>query len=203
MLSQPLGRYFVEIDEEYISEIYNYYGLRQKISNFAPAFDLIHGPYIPPNKRRRDDMNDIDDYGICLYGLLHNRYLLTEKGIDRMHEKYMKEDFPKCPRTLCGGTKCFPCGISDDMGQATVKFFCPNCKETYHHDKSIIDGSFFGSSYIPILMAKYPDVIPNIKQEVYTPMLFGFQLFPEKELDKMIQREETANETDDEDKEEC
>jgi casein kinase II subunit beta len=192
-LSQPAGRFFIEIDQEYIDDIYNYYGLRQKISNFKQAFDLIHGPYIPKKKKDKGEVHDIDDYGICLYGLLHSRFLLTEKGIDKMYDKYMKEDFPKCPRTLCKGIKCLPCGPSDDMTQATIKFYCPYCKEMYHYDLSNIDGSFFGSSYIPVLLAKYHDIVPKEKQEKYVPCLFGFQLCSEKDIEEIMQQEETSN----------
>ena len=192
-LSLPLSKYFVEIDSDYINNIFNYYGIRQKIMNFKEAFDLIKGPYIPPKDRTRNEIPDIDDYGICLYGLLHNRYLLTNEGIDKMYNKYIKEDFPKCPRALCRKTKCLPCGISDNMGQAGLKIFCPQCRGVYHYDACQLDGAFFGTSYINILLAKYPKIIPQGKLITYTPTLYGFQICPDAEIDAL--EEDVRDET--------
>ena len=184
-LSQPLGKLFVEIDHDYLSNIFNYYGIRQKISNFSKALELIQNTYVLPKDRPKDDLPEMDNYGICLYGLLHNRYLLTEAGIDKMYQKYCSEDFPCCPRFLCHKTKCLPCGESDNMGHSGIKLFCPLCKGLYHYDASPMDGAFFGTSYIPILLVKYPSIVPNGTPESYSPTLYGFQICSKQELDAL------------------
>lgn len=181
-LQQPLGKYFVEIDKDYLMCTYNFYGLRQKVSNFKQALDLIRGPYIPPDKRPSSWVSDIDDYGICLYGLLHARYLLTDAGLERMYQKYNKDPFYLCPRTLCNGTKCVPYGASDDIGQTTVKMFCPCCHDVYHiQDESIplTDGAFFGPSWVHLFLAKYPSLMPKPPIKKYIPRIFGFKICPE------------------------
>ena len=96
-LSTPRGKYFVQIDDEYLQNIYNYYGLRQKVPNFKYALDLIRGPFIPPQNRPAAWPDDIDDYGLCLYGLIHARYLLTEclKNLKTTNFHIVQEFFAK------------------------------------------------------------------------------------------------------------
>ena len=194
-LSQPLGKYFIEIDHDYLMDTFNFYGLRQKVSNFKQALDLIRGPYIPPEKRPSTWVSDIDDYGICLYGLLHARYILTEKGLEKMYEKYKTSDiFCKCPRTFCNGTKCLPYGTSDDIGQSSLKMFCPCCHDVYHmpdSDSSNMDGSFFGPSWVHLFLAKYPEFVEKAPIKTYTPKIFGFKICPESALEDEEDEEES------------
>ena len=178
-LSTPAGHYFIKIDEDYLNNTYNFYGLRQKIPHFNAAFELIHGPYIDPEDRTSEWPDDIDNYGICLFGLLHARFLLTEKGQKRMHKKYINGDFPQCPRTLCKGSKCLPYGKSDNIGQSEVLMFCPNCNDVYYmnNDESItMDGAFFGPNWVHPFLERYKELVPDEIPEKYVPRIFGFHV---------------------------
>lgn len=84
-----------------------------------------------------------------LYGLVHQRYILTRAGLQamvyiilRIHpvsitescvqvDKYENGVFGSCPRVYCVGCNVVPCGRSDMPGLDTVKLFCPNCNDIY------------------------------------------------------------------------
>lgn len=178
-LSTARGKYFVQIDNEYLQNPFNYYGIRQKVPNFHYALELIKGNYIPRQNRSPAWPEDIDDYGLCLYGLLHARYILTSEGQQRMFEKYRNSEFPHCPRVLCKGITGLPYGTSDDVGQSTVKVFCPNCHDVYSsNDESynMMDGAFFGPSWVHLFMEKYPTIVPQDIPEKYVPKIFGIRI---------------------------
>jgi casein kinase II subunit beta len=178
-LQTPRGSIFVQIDREYLNTNYNFYGLRQKIPNFKYSLDLVRGPYLARESRPPEWPSDIDDYGLCLYGLLHARYLLTAAGQERMHQKYASCEYPRCPRMLCRGCGCLPYGQSDDMAQSNVQLFCPNCQDVYAAADpkfANMDGAFFGPSWVHFFVGKYPEFVPREQPERYVPRIFGFRV---------------------------
>jgi casein kinase II subunit beta len=180
-LDSPHGSLFIEIDASYLMNNYNFYGIRQKVPHFCRALTLIRGPFIPRERRPPDWPSDIDDYGMCLYGLLQARYLLTDEGQRRMSVKYRAGVYPKCPRMLCEGCHCLPYGLSDDLGQSEVKVFCPNCQDVYSvKDKRFahMDGAFFGPTWVHLFVNRYKELVPNEPPQKYQPRIFGFRIVP-------------------------
>jgi casein kinase II subunit beta len=177
-LQTPRGAIFIRIDTDYLNNNYNFYGLRQKVPNFKYALDLIRGPYL--STKPPEWPADIDDYGLCLYGLLHARFLLTAAGQDLMHEKFGTAGaYPLCPRLLCRGRPCLPYGQSDDLAQSSVQLFCPNCQDVYASADpkfANMDGAFFGPNWVHFFLARYGDVVPTEMPERYVPRIFGFKL---------------------------
>lgn len=115
-------------------------------------------PVLPglPNDVPDEDSAKIPDVSIVeasaelLYGLVHQRYVLTRAGLHAMvsepinshcsrnyepkyfqAEKYEAGIFGSCPRVYCMGCNVVPCGRSDLPGLETVKLFCPNCNDIY------------------------------------------------------------------------
>jgi len=185
LIEQPLGQYFVPIDREFLENMFSYYGLRQKVPNFKQALEIIKGPYLRDDIRPKEWPSNIDEYGLCLYGLLHARFLLTESGLQKMRQKYCEADFHVCPRTLCRKTKCLPYGPSDDVGQSSLRIFCPKCRDIYAFPEKnpyVMDGAFFGPSWVHVFVQKFPEIFPQFPTASYTPLIFGFKICDAKNL---------------------
>ena len=177
--SQTYSKYFVEIDDDYLKNTFNYYGFRQKVSDFALSLNCIQGEYTPTDIRPQFWPSSIDKTSFLLFGLLHARYLQTQSGIEKMYSKYQDHCFEKCPRSLCNGFQCIPVGISDDTMHSSIKFYCPLCQnvyEPYDVESSIIDGAFFGKSWVAPFLEKYKSVLPKEPKDQYVPKLFGFSI---------------------------
>ncbi|CAO3600228.1 unnamed protein product [Absidia cylindrospora] len=84
----------------------------------------------PLTKRRAHvDPSVVEPYAVMLYGLIHQRYLLTRNGLRLMAERYASGEFGFCPRTYCGKCPVIPTGRYDEPGRENVKLYCPCCMD--------------------------------------------------------------------------
>ena len=186
--SQPFSQYFIRIDNDYMENIENYYGIRQKVSYFSISLNIIRGKYVPEDSIPKNWPEHINDYALTLYGMLHARFISTDRGLELMHKKYQEFFFEMCPRTLCHNIYCIPYGNSNDFGNSTVKMFCPNCNDIYHVKNEqcyFIDGACFGNSWVHLFLQKYPEIVPKQNPEKYVPRLFGYQLYDNEADDEL------------------
>ncbi|CAO3624644.1 unnamed protein product [Mucor hiemalis] len=97
------------------------------------------------------DLSLLEPSAELLYGLIHQRYILTKQGMFQMYEKYEAGHFGKCPRFFCDDCHLLPCGQHDlpktaqfDFSARTAWIFI------YHLTRNI------KTSMVPTLDQRFP-----------------------------------------------
>jgi len=137
-----------------------------------------------PNEEDLEDKKFLEIYqeAMDLYGLIHNRFIQSPKGLSMMREKYLNNVFGVCPRVLCGGQNVLPIGMSENLRHSRVKVYCPKCEDVYVPKKKCedVDGAYFGTSFANIILQTYPDLIPKEQPVTFVPKIFGFKIHKKK-----------------------
>lgn len=179
--------FFCEVDKEYAKDPANLVSLDEEVTCFTEALNLILDK--PPDQdhvrqNKPSFQSSVLDKTVAktaehLYGLIHARYILSERGCKKMLQKYLKGDFGHCPRVLCANSNVLPIGLSDQPGEGMVKIYCPKCCEVYEPRQlkyCYIDGAYFGTSVPHMLFMVYPEYRPGRTTQNYVPKLYGFKL---------------------------
>ncbi|KAJ3188114.1 casein kinase 2 regulatory subunit, partial [Entophlyctis luteolus] len=123
--------YFIEVPEEFIKDDFNLTGLNTLVLQYNEALDMILDLEIEPAPTPAQQ-SLYESSAEMLYGLIHQRFLLTKGGLGVMAERLIESEFGVCPRAGCGGAPVLPCGRSDQPNVDTVKLFCARCCDVYH-----------------------------------------------------------------------
>ncbi|CAO1622343.1 unnamed protein product [Sympodiomycopsis kandeliae] len=163
--SLPGHEYFAEVSEEFIEDDFNLTGLNALVPFYKEALEMILDVEPQEDSLKIPDVSIVESSAELLYGLIHQRYILTKQGLQQMLEKYEAGHFGYCPRVFCHSHPVLPCGRSDLPGLDTVKLFCANCIDCYAPPSSRfhgVDGAFFGTTFPHLLFQCYRDIAPSI-----------------------------------------
>ena len=142
-----------------------------------------------------DQQETVEIAAEVLYGLIHARYILTGRGMNRMFDKYQDAEFGTCPRVCCQGQHCLPVGMSDQQRSYPVNVYCPRCQELYYPrstKQAGLDGAYFGTTFAHMFLLTYPDLIPRKSSsssatvsDKYIPKIYGFRIHQESSYYKL------------------
>lgn len=195
-LARPENELFVRIDDDFIQNTFNLYGIKAKLENFAPAYELLKkNQFSERNLPPEVTASMVEKCAETLYGLLHARFLLTRAGMNHMYNKYVDGVFQMCPRVYCKGVCCLPYGISEELGES-VKMFCPCCFDVYtvlNPIYSAIDGAFFGPSWVHMFLNKHSQIIPTDPIRVYVPKIFGFRIYHPSDVEEEEEEDQSED----------
>ncbi|KAJ3802820.1 casein kinase II regulatory subunit-domain-containing protein [Lentinula aff. detonsa] len=161
--SLPGHEYFCEVTEDFIEDDFNLTGLNTAVPFWKEAMEMVLDVEPDEDTSKIPDVSIVESSAEMLYGLVHQRYILTRVGLAAMVDKYELGIFGSCPRVYCMGTNVVPCGRSDMYGLDTVKLFCPNCNDIYVPPSSRyqgVDGAFFGTTFAHLFFQTYRELAP-------------------------------------------
>ncbi|KAK6530618.1 casein kinase 2 regulatory subunit [Arthrobotrys megalospora] len=181
--------YFAEVTEEFIEDDFNLTGLSAIVPMYKEALEMILDvePDDSSDEASEVDLESdtynngaaarkkaarmgagtagnialIESSAELLYGLVHQRYILSRPGMQQMYEKYLAAHFGHCPRVFCNNARVLPCGSNDTPNIDTVKLFCPCCLDVYTPPNSRfqqVDGAFFGTSFASLFLMTFTDI---------------------------------------------
>ncbi|OCH92947.1 hypothetical protein OBBRIDRAFT_750610 [Obba rivulosa] len=161
--SLPGHEYFCEVSEDFIEDDFNLTGLNVMVPFWKEAMEMVLDVEPDEDASKIPDVSIVEASAELLYGLVHQRYILTRAGLQAMVDKYEAGTFGTCPRVHCKGCYIVPCGRSDLPGLDTVKLFCPNCNDIYTPPSSRfqgVDGAFFGTTFAHLFFQSYRELAP-------------------------------------------
>ncbi|GAA6063410.1 hypothetical protein JCM10212_005477 [Sporobolomyces blumeae] len=158
--SLPGHEYFCDVAEDFIEDDFNLTGLSGLVPFYKEAMEMVLDVEPEEDETSRvPDVSIVESSAELLYGLIHQRYIITRQGLQQMYAKYDSTHFGTCPRVYCAQSKLVPCGRSDLPGVDTVKLFCPSCLDMYVPPSSRfqgVDGAFFGTTFPHLLFQTFP-----------------------------------------------
>ena len=173
-----------EIDRDFLRDYTNLTGLDEEICYLSHGLHIIlsDGLYLDSNGNSKIRTKNEDKHleaAEMLYSLVHARYMLTSKGLEKLFKKYKEGFYGSCPRYYCEKTTVLPIGMSNKLGQGNVKTYCPSCEDIYHTElpgNEPADGASFGTSLPQMFFMAYPALHSSPTIGHYVPKLFGFKI---------------------------
>lgn len=126
----------------------------------------------------------------ALYLLVHQRYVMSPRGMDVIRRRLVRDPiFGKCPMLSCHGMSLLPYGDSENYGgsQSRAKRYCASCRNIFYHWDSKVDGCAFGPSFchlflltcgLEVLGDWSGEIGSRLEPLMQEPRIFGFRIHP-------------------------
>eukprot|EP00917_Polyrhabdina_sp_WS-2016_P029426 GHVP01062724.1.p1 GENE.GHVP01062724.1~~GHVP01062724.1.p1 ORF type:complete len:259 (+),score=29.60 GHVP01062724.1:42-779(+) len=178
------NEFLVEVDEDFVRDDFNLTGLHKLVSHYSRALDMILDADDDDDYVSEDQMSVYESDAEVLYGLIHARFILTNRGQSLMAELYMNEQYGSCPNVLCNKMPVLPVGLHTFPHQSKACVYCHQCNEIYHpksRNLANIDGSFFGTTFPHLFLMQQSGIqsqapIPRNPDVAFVPTIFGFKV---------------------------
>lgn len=82
--SLPGHEYFAEVSEEFIEDDFNLTGLNGLVPFYKEALEMILDVEPQEDSLKIPDVSIVESSAELLYGLIHQRYILTKQGLQQM-----------------------------------------------------------------------------------------------------------------------
>lgn len=161
-------RYLERIEDSFLQDNFNLYGLNEKVANFKETYMSIQDVA---------NSNDFENESI-LYLYAHQRYICTKNGMENMLDKVLNFEFGRCGRKGCVDVPLVPLGLSNEYGKYETRLYCYNCENVYEARGTLrkLDGCAWGTTFAHFLILSYPYNFEKKHSEKYVPRIFGFQV---------------------------
>ncbi|CAJ1943212.1 unnamed protein product [Sphenostylis stenocarpa] len=101
-----------------------------------------------------------------LYGLIHGRFILPNKGMAALMSK-----------SYCSGQPCLLVGQSDTPRSSKVKIYGSKCEDIYHPKSKYQDiRANFGVTFPHLFLMTFGNLKPQKPSQNYIPRVFGFKV---------------------------
>lgn len=197
LLKQPGNELLVRVDEDYIEDSFNLYGLNKLIPNFRDTLRLLLTIAEDAEICLEDDWIGPGYQSLLdLYGLIHARYILTTPGMNKMRRKLQNDTYGFS--SLHPEEKVIPIGLSDCLRQGPPFGYNITRGEVEPISSwgDRLDGAYFGTTSVHLLLMLNPalhgpqgwplkgQVLPRPNQTLqgeapsieYQPRIFGFKV---------------------------
>jgi casein kinase II subunit beta len=154
------------------------------VHHYSRAAEIIKGGSCDLRDYSQEQRDRLEHATRKLYGLLHQRFCLTDDGVHKMANKVNNGIYGRCPRVACKNAKMIPMGWTIEPEQAAVRAWCPKCHDVYE-TKSDLDGAYFGPD-LPLMYIKIMG--GSLKFQVYSKMLAAYQDTDGKPVPRIRQR---------------
>jgi len=173
--------FFVEVDEDYIQDDFNLTGLSTQVPYYEHALNMILDFEDQDDQLPEDQQPLVETAAQMLYGLIHARFILTNRGMQAMLEKVTSFTYGTCPNYYCDQNRVavLPIGTSDLLRQSSCKVYCVSCNEIYFPKSSrldCLDGAYFGSSFPHLFFMTFPHLHTGHIPRLFVSKMYGFKV---------------------------